>query len=795
MCKNKASFIFDCIIASLLIIIAFLDAFIFKVTNNDYLTLEKISSIVITLLPSIITIVSISLSISKEKIYGATINEINSLRGSFYFNFMHMVLVMCISIGTYSLFATLNLVISIYFLEFISFVYSVIFAIQEIPLLLHSKRTITRILKGHYLTYKADNLFENQESDAFNKIISNIILTEGIDAAYKVIQEFKMKDDQMVDYALSLQNKFFWSVNENTAFEKITTSYDVEDIPIIDLIDTGYQNIENVCLDRVKYPISSVKYYQLTRTIFFLHTLCESLNLAKKEKARLLDLFSSFSLTSDESETSSLITSILIVMSCVTLNDGDVWFIKLLRDNNWGQIFLFDFNKRPIGIFLSMMISHLCCNSGLSKEDKDKLKLFIEEPDNGINASGRDWKSNLNTTLEFSTTDQIINSLTYFIQCYESVDEPNFYFHGKTKRLVYSCKEIFDKHEIFHDWLLMVFYASDFKSTFDEINLEPILSTLSDANKSILAEEISNNWLDFDCKEGSGVCLKKDIDTVFFNTFSIEMTPYFLNEKSKEKLINHLVKFHDEFYKNQNNKNHNSLEIDCCNKTKKLIDDFKGLMNKTQLFDENIDLSNAGKRYFDCLLPSDGIDIALRAYIESICRSVTLMISDDIKNQVKPTIGSRYGLTDENVKKILELKPNFCTFNYKISSYIVTNENEYSNKLKQLNIQSKGNLPLDLYWKGDAIKFNMQLDENYPMVRSLRDDELDLYISKNYQPFDNGLYRYNVYSNDKKNSFYVTKEELKEILKKSLLFVIIPFTYRCEIRAKDILYFERNKRD
>lgn len=171
------------------------------------------------------------------------------------------------------------------------------------------------------------------------------------------------------------------------------------------------------------------------------------------------------------------------------------------------------------------------------------------------------------------------------------------------------------------------------------------------------------------------------------------------------------------------------------------------------------------------------------------------MISDDIKDQVKPTIGSRYGLTDENVKRILELKPDFCTANYKISSYIVTNENEYSNKLKQLNIQSKGNLPLDLYWKDDAIKFNMQLDENYPMVRSLRDDELDLYISKNYQPFDNGLYRYNVYSNDKKNSFYVTKEELKEILKKSLLFVIIPFTYRCEIKAKDVLFFERNKRD
>ena len=119
------SFFFDLIAFLVLLLFVLLDLFIFKVKISDYdLKFRELSAIVVTLVPCIITVVSISLSISKEKIYGVTINEITELRGRFYFTFFHMILITCGIIGIYSLLSAFNARIGIYCLEFISFIYS-----------------------------------------------------------------------------------------------------------------------------------------------------------------------------------------------------------------------------------------------------------------------------------------------------------------------------------------------------------------------------------------------------------------------------------------------------------------------------------------------------------------------------------------------------------------------------------------------------------------------------------------------------------------------------------------------
>lgn len=156
------SYIFDLIAFLILLLFTLLDLFIFKAKITDYdLKFHELSAIVVTLVPCIITIVSISLSISKEKIYGVTINEITELRGRFYFTFFHMILITCGIIGIYSLLSAFKAMIGIYCLESISFIYSIIFSVQEVPILVHSKWAIKRILSKNYLQIsRHDLIFE-----------------------------------------------------------------------------------------------------------------------------------------------------------------------------------------------------------------------------------------------------------------------------------------------------------------------------------------------------------------------------------------------------------------------------------------------------------------------------------------------------------------------------------------------------------------------------------------------------------------------------------------------------------
>lgn len=78
--SNILSYIFDFIMIFILIVFILLDILIFKETNSETsYQINEVSAVIITLIPCIITIISISLSMSKEKIYGVTFNEISSI--------------------------------------------------------------------------------------------------------------------------------------------------------------------------------------------------------------------------------------------------------------------------------------------------------------------------------------------------------------------------------------------------------------------------------------------------------------------------------------------------------------------------------------------------------------------------------------------------------------------------------------------------------------------------------------------------------------------------------------------
>ena len=390
MIKNKiklntqnrlGSYLIDFVVFIILLTVILCDKFIIKKYFENYNDLIQISSVVITLLPAIITILSISLSISKEKIYGVTLNEINSLRGPFYFNFFHVALIMCCIVGVYSFLSVFSLTISIYLLEFISLAYSIYFVIQEIPILIHSNKRISYILKKYYLKHPNQGLFQENKKDIFNTILMNIIMTEGIETAYNILFYKSVSSHDLLNYLLELQNNFLWNYEDNVTNDKTILIESYHDINVIDFIEKGYENINEVCRNSNKYSIEQKYYYQVTRAIYVLHRLCSNFGLNVKENKGLECIIYN-AIFSKNINNDSILLSTAITMITSTLNDGEIWFIEKLRDNNYSLMFIFNNDNNSLGLFISMILAHINFKSGLRQESKKKFIEFINEKEN-----------------------------------------------------------------------------------------------------------------------------------------------------------------------------------------------------------------------------------------------------------------------------------------------------------------------------------------------------------------------------------------------------------------------------
>lgn len=769
------SYIFDLIAFLILLIFTLLDLYLFKKQIGDAEAYDskfpKVSAIVVTLVPCIITIVSISLSISKDKIYGVTINEITELRGRFYFTFFHMIIITCVIIGTYSLLSALNARVGIYCLELISLIYSIAFSIQEVPILVHSKWAIKRILNKNYLLIsRHDLLFEKESSKIFNTIITNVILTEGIDTAFNLLDKKGRNAKDLLDYLLTMQNTFFWNVLDNISIDKSSPTDLYMDVSIGDAIDTGYENItkfiSNYSGTDIATKIETKKYYQITRSLFSLHELCSSLGLQKKENKEMISMISGSSIFTFLGQKNLFGISPIICMAATTLNDGKTWFVRFLRDNSFYPSAIFDFEKCPIGIFTSMMINHLIAKKVLSKEEENELLSFIDEPVQGLNADGSSWKKLMARAIEFGKNESVVESLGALLRYYNSVDEVIFYFHGTRKRAVYDGDEEFTKQDIFHDWLLLVF-ASYYKG-FSKIEFKKVLNQLNEDESRLLSEELSEKWFD----EGK---LKRNIDTTFLKFFDIDLPFTFYESDLALELINQLVEFHDNFYQKEFNNHINSAVTSLQESKNFIIEKFNETISQNPFYDSQLSTISETEKCFRFTIRAHDYEKILKFYLGQLPYSFKLMINKRLENEFGTEQVYGKNINDEIAKEVIDFEPEFTTSAYLLKSYLLNKTNKYIDQIKSLDVEDVQGFYPGIYGKKGGIRFNAVIDKNLTIIRPLSNDELEEIVENEYKPFDNGLYRYSEIENDKKRDFYVTKSQLIEYLSKSIFYVCIVF--------------------
>lgn len=787
------SFLFDAAILIIVFALSLIDSLVLKKSYQNYEELfnKSSASMILILIPSIITVLSVSLSMNKENIYGATLKEIGRLRNSFYFSFLHMILVMCIDFFVFSLFEFFDLRITIYGLGCISFVYSCIFSIQEIPILMRSKRVVSRILRKRYLTSRKNNgPFENEESNIFNSIITNIILSEGIDSAFSTLYKDEVCKTDLLGYLICLQSQYFEESIENLPIEKSFRFDAFKDISITKVIDEGYKNISDLLIDETNNNLQSLltkdRYYQIAHSVHCLHVLCSILKTENKEKKELGTLLSHIALFHNKEIQTHL--SWIICLTATTLNEGDTWFITLMRDNSNYPTLIFNYEMVPLGVFFCMIISHIFAKKTLNEEQRNTVESFLDEPTNGNNSDGFSFKEHMRKSIIlYGKTTQIVDSIGLFLNYFDSVPESVFYFHGTRKRPFYDADEDFTKGEVFHCWLLLVF-ASMYYNGSDSVNLKEKMISLSAEDQKVLAEELSDNWL-------FGGKLKDDIDLSFLNFFGITEGIY-KNSYFNDSLVSQIIEFHDFYYKGESF--NRQVDDNLVKARNAIITKFNNSLNVKQMpfIDTQLNVDNEQTQYFSVIIETENCLSLLNPYLDQLSYGFMEMIERFIIENVKSIETDSYEITDDMAVKIVELEPNFTSSIYKIQAYLTKENASKQKEIKNLNLKSISGLALDLYWKAGAIKFNAKLkqDDSTLLIRELTKEELEEKIDKEYKPSENGLYRYSDNNDDKKHDFYVTREELLQKLVKRVRYVCIPFKSKIVLKKQSILRFEMKQK-
>lgn len=779
--KSKAK-ILDEIFLTTIVVIVCLDGIFFRKIMNYHNIFPLMPDLVTVLLPSVMTIISISLSLCKEKIYGKTINDINEIREGLYFSFLHIVFIVCALFAFYALINMLDLRIASYVLELITLVYSIMFLYQEISLLIKSKSIIKRILKKRFKKRGATfELMSQKKEKTFYDMIQNIVLEEGIKTAFDLLNQ-KGNEEKTLDFLLETQNDYFKMAIEDLQLINSSTFENHKEIKFLTAVNIGYENITQILANSSDFgcnlEISENINHYIVGTILRLHEICVKTSMLEKEKKKLDKIISDYLLFHTSKCELDNATAVIILLCIATIQNGETWFIRFLRDNNFGPTDIFDFELCPIGLFLSMLLAHILQNNILLETEKQKIQDFLLEPTDGLNSFGTNWCESVEMMLEGSNPHEVAKSINKFIIFFKSLKTNEIYLFGNKKKLCYGEENSFTLEDVFSQWIEILLFSS--QCHWYDFSLNEIIDGLDENDKGCLFNILSNKWI----INGE---LNKDIKSIFLDTFIIKKNFSFKKYSFNREILNSLL----EFYNNVN-KERIARKMEHDDNLAEQKQDVINLAEQTILnndfFDRNLPLDEKIVFYKFQIYDFD-FKSKIISQLKLLPRFFMRIINDEIEKQVRQEKRRKYQLTDDDAKKILDLKPEFTTELFIVNQY----EGKYFSEISELSLKdSSGITTPHIYFKEGAIRFNAEIIENQTIVRRLANDELEEIIQNNYQPLNNGLYRYSEYRCDA-NSFLVTKEELKKYLEGQIMSVQIAFKMKVVVDENNCLIFVVNK--
>ncbi len=755
-----------------------------KISQNLVFLRADSLNFIIIIFPFVLTILSISLSLPKELIYGLEKTAFRKFEKASRYNFLQMLFIALFVFVLYFIGSTLNYLLIILVLAIISIIYSCYFLWQEIPLLIHCDKRIEKIIKK--------NFWMNVSNKDLNTVLHNLLFKKGIVYTYALLMKKgnEMQNFKIINALLDLQNHCFWRLRENLSDTAELNPKKYNNLEIIDVIDKSFENIEHLINDDLNIiEIYDNKDYShhITRLLFSLNDVLIRYGMSNKSdykfKSLLYQIFAIISLSADEySNKVSLNYKIVNTMVVYTLASDNLWFVDLLGKHVFVTSNILG-GKIEYMVFLTIYFSYLI---GLEKDCppsfKEEMKKFLNKDWGHTSIYGSNWNNVYNTRLMHINHKENKELLQKLLYIYKTSNSPMFWYNRSDQSVsTRNVSKSFNDRLILNWWISYILNNRYGRRFMD--NESRVIPKLSEEYKYLLARELHDNWFE----DGE---LKDKKDLFYLELFNMNTTinDYTINSAIAKELSsfskNELLKKLSKDYDNE------AKDPDVLDKYKEMFSNgFNRAIESIVLLDKNINLKDEEDFYFNIGLETFNTETLIDMYVEEFPRWLEKVVYDDFVSNTNIKTKTLDEYTKNEIDEIIKFEPN-----YKLGYiYNPKAEDDLKMKINKLNeIPEFKNvwLPHDIYIKEGAIKVNFEYIDNKTNIRPLTAEEIDIIIDRDFR-LVNGLYKY-LESSNSKSGIMLTRKEIFDLISNKYLFASLAFKFKIEYDYQKILYFKKN---
>jgi len=744
------------------------------------------SEIILILLPTILTILSIVLSLPNELVCGIDMNSFRKLSKRKNYSFLEMLVIGVVIFVLYSISSIFELILPIWVLSIISTFYTFIFLLQEIPLLLKNERRILNIISQGY--------DKDKTNDDIKEAIQNLLMKEGMKYVYINLKKSNNNYNKiLIEFLLSLQNDFLWSYLENVSDDLKNYNINFKQINIIEALEKLLGSVEDIIdlspeMNILDIYESEEHFYHITRSLFSINKVISYYNLDKKNQkfARLFNnIFTNIALQKESTRAKRFYYKILNAMLTNTLSEGNLWFVKLLRDYSFSEGKIFGGSTEYMMFVANYLYYLVYLEDALTKKTKEEIVNFIDEISNNSDGyASTSFSNQLSNRLRYLDIDEYSKILNELIFIFESNNDTYFWFN-RPSGVVYrsSFEKMFNIRILMNWWIALLLTDDTYHSYLWNNDITPIIPTLSDVNKLSLAVLLNEKWFKDDQ-------INIENELTYFKMFGLKNR---LEDYINDSVI---VKSFREF-KNKNLLDKIETEI-----MRNQIDDvslfrykevlkkaFLDASDKLPFKDENLELDEINKSMFSFLCDTQFSDASITRFAEQIPAALGQIVFKSMNQYaIDNNLILKIKKYDKNIlEKIIDFSPDY-KYAYIPEHRQTEGISDLVKELNKLKPIEKFQLPRDLYIKKDAIKLKFEYDDFDTTARRLTEDEVNQIIDRDYKQV-NGLYKYKEGPNDN-SSVLLTREKLQSLVSKKFFLSKIVFKYKIEFDDSKFLYYE-----
>lgn len=716
---------------------------------------KEITTIILTsLLPTIVSIITIILSLGKESIDGLTRVEFNRLRkkGRLYINIFEFIFISILLFSFAFIFDILDYDFhrSLICLNIFTIFLSIYLITQEIPVLMQNRWFLNKIEKSimkDYINSKTINYSEIKNKALINKIFIFRMVEEGTDIVYHSLKSKRNKEynDKIIEELFSFYKDFIKTMNlDKDSISPFYSDKEYEGINVLKILNQTPSNISFFLINQVD------KFYFISSCIGMFDdfkSIIKEANRTKLEEECLKDYLKILLTSIEERDNFSFYTSYNLanyyLLDSFDSKENYEWWFNLLRKNEYDSFY--NFSDHSYYLYVLIYVFYKSTLSKYESNCKDIIKIRFGNNENFKDLIKRE-------ILEISS-DRIFNQLNYLLNLYEY----NFMFRAYERDIYGNLIENDFNQEFIMKSYIELLSCIDLHGRKIKIDI----SDLNDENyKRFKNIFIKDNALKV---EYSGIAFfyelidKRDLK-------KIDVFEYL----SKESILEQ-IKNRDTLISAQKSEEQTNL-FDKKVKSKSVFKKLK----KDILFSKKIKIDK------NCVPVKD-----YKTYNTLYDKTIN-DFSLVLKREISKEIGSK-------IVNVTNLAKNFDELENKMNKkrHYYTNDYELFNQLKdEYKIEFYDTFNIDkriVFTEGD-ISFNFTKKITEYDFSEDKDNKIDEIIKKYYK-FDKGCYKY-IILNNPSDFLLLNYDGLKEQIKKDYVILNFEFNYGVNIKDKNIIVYD-----